>query len=501
MNKNTTNPWLIACIVVMMALLEVLDMTIVSVALQDMKGSLSAAPDQITWTITVYVVSAAIIMPMSGLLSARFGRKQLLVASAFGFTAASFMCGLSQTLWQMVLFRGFQGVFGALLPSLAQGTLVDTFSKKDFPKAMALYGIGLMVGPILGPVLGGVITDHFGWRYIFYVNVPIGILGGILAIYFLPPTPKVERKLDGWGVFLLALAIGSLQFVLDKGDEDNWFASHWILLASLVSVCTFIVFIMKGLRDPDNVIRFAIFKDKNFSLGCMAMLLYCAVFLGTLSWLPMMLELFLNYPAQTAGFALMPRGVACLLVIALTPKLGTWIDSRYLVAASAFFYAIGTYVLSQFNLNQGIEALLIPNILQGIATGLFFVPLNNLSFQTIDKIYTNESTGLMNFFRSIGSSIGVAIFSTFMTRQVQENWHVLGQNISSFNPNLQHWMSQTGMNLSQPSTIAVLGDIVNNQAYAISFGHVSQIFCFLILPIIPVVLFMTPRKGRGELGE
>lgn len=500
-SQTDTNQWFIAIIVVMLALVEVLDMTIVSVALQYMKGALSAAPDQITWTITIYVVSAAIVMPMAGLLSARFGRKQLLIVSALGFTASSFLCGLSQTLMQMIIFRGFQGLFGALLPPLAQATIVDTFNKKDMPKAMALYGIGLMVGPILGPVLGGTITEHLGWRFIFYVNVPIGLLGSLLAFRYLPATAKVERKLDGIGVMLLAACIGSLQFVLDKGNEENWFASSLIIFACLLSVVTFILFLLKGLRDEENVIRFAIFHDKNFTLGCFTMLLYCAVFLGTLSWLPLMLELFLNYPAETAGFALMPRGLACLCIIALTPKLAGWIDSRYLVAAAALLYSLGTLFLSHFNLDQGIDALLLPNILQGAATGFFFVPLNNLTYQTLPKMYSNEASGLLNFFRSMGSSIGVAVFSTLMTRHAQNNWHHLGVFISSLNPNLQAWMTSTHMNLANPSTIAVLGNIVNNQAYAMAYVSANQIFSLLVLLIIPVVLLMTPRKGQGAMAE
>ena len=497
--KQDTNKWFIAVIVVMLALVEVLDMTIVSVALQDMKGALSAAPDQITWTITVYVVSAAIVMPMTGLLSARFGRKQLLVISAIGFTASSFMCGLSQTLWQMILFRGMQGIFGALLPPLAQATLVDTFSQKDLPKAMAIYGIGLMVGPILGPVLGGILTDHLGWRFIFYVNVPIGLVGAVLAYTFLPSTPKVERKLDYWGVLLLALSVGSLQFVLDKGNDDKWFNSNLILCATLLSIIAFMIFMAKGFRDPDNVIRFRIFKDRNFTLGCASMFLYCCVFLGTLSWLPLMLELFLNYPAQTAGLAIMPRGVACLIVIALTPKLATRFDARYLVALAAVLYSIGTLILARFNLNQDLDTLFWPNIFQGLATGFFFVPLNNLTYQSMPKEYSNEATGLLNFFRSLGSSVGVAIFSTLMTRGAQVGWHNLGQNISIMNPALHLWAQQAHMNLKDPQTLAVLGNIINNQAYAMAFVHANQIFSILMLALIPVVLCMTPKRaGKGE---
>jgi len=494
-------PWGIAFIVVTLALVEVLDMTIVSVALQNMKGALSASPNQITWTITAYVVSSAIVMPLTGLLSARYGRKELLIISAIGFTIASFLCGLSETLWQMVAFRGLQGMFGALLPPLAQATLVDTFSKKDLPKAMALYGVGLMVGPILGPVLGGVITDHLGWRFIFYVNIPVGIIGALLAWQYLPFTPKTPRKLDLWGVGILAIAVGSLQFVLDKGNEENWFSSNLILFMAFLSVTFFIIFIFKGLQDKDNVINFKIFRDKNFTLGCTSMFLYCAAFLGTLSWLPLMLELFLNYPASTAGLALMPRGVACLLVIALTPKLAMRFDSRYLVMIAAILYAWGVLILARFNLGQGLDALLLPNILQGAATGFFFVPLNNLTYQTLSKTHTNEATGLLNFFRSLGSSVGVALFSTLMTRQVQENWHVLGQKISPFNHQLSAWQNASGLSVHHPSTIAILGNIVNNQAYAIAFVHTCQIFSLLVLLVVPAVFWMAPRVGRVAMGE
>ena len=491
--------WLIVFIVVMLAVVEVLDMTIVSVALQDMKGALAAAPDQITWTITVYGVSAAIVMPMTGLLSARFGRKNLLIVSAYGFTASSFLCGLSTSLIQIVIFRGLQGLFGALLPSLAQATIVHTFDKKELPKAMAIFGVGMMVGPILGPVLGGLITEHLGWRFIFYVNLPIGIMGALLAAKFLPATPGGERQIDYTGLILLILSVGGLQFVLDKGNEMNWFASNAILFASGVSVCSFIAFFYKGCADPNHVVNFKLFKDKNFGLGCLIMFFYCVMFLGTLSWLPLMLELFYHFPTETAGLALMPRGVACLFTIVLSARLVKVIDSRYLIIASVFLYAYGTYMMSSFNLQQGADVLLMPNLIQGAAVGLFFVPLNGLAYQSLDKKYFNEASGLFNFCRSMGSSVGVAVFTAIMSRQTQVSWNDMIQHINPFNPAYVHWANTMHSVMPGPIATAVLGEnIINSQAYMVAFVDGNYLFCFLILLLIPLIMWMSPRVATGD---
>ncbi len=489
--------WLIVCIVVMLAVVEVLDMTIVSVALQNMKGALAAAPDQITWTITVYGVSAAIVMPMTGLLSARFGRKRLLILSAYGFTASSFLCGLSTSLAQIVLFRALQGLFGALLPSLAQATIVHTFDKKELPKAMAIYGVGMMVGPILGPVLGGVITDHMGWRFIFYVNVPIGVIGALLAAKFLPATPGGERKIDYNGLVLLALSVGALQFVLDKGNELNWFSSNVILGASALSLVSFIAFFYKGCIDPDHVVNFRIFRDKNFTIGCVVMFFYCVIFLGTLSWLPLMLELFYNFPTETAGLALMPRGLACLVFIVLSARLVKHVDSRYLIIAAIVIFAYGTHLITGFNLQQGEEALLWPNLLQGAATGLFFVPLNGLAYQSLDKKYFNEASGLFNFFRSMGSSVGVAIFTTVMSTQVQVSWHDLIMHVNPFNPSYNSWLQYMHQLVPDPIALGVLGEnVINSQAYMIAFIDGNYLFSFFMLLLIPFVLWMSPRVAK-----
>lgn len=521
----TKNRWIIAMIVVMLSLVEVLDITIVAVALENMKGALAAAPDQITWTITAYVVSAAIVMPLTGLLSARYGRKQMLVLSAYGFTLASCLCGLSQNLWQMVFFRVCQGAFGALLPPLAQATLADTFRGKDLPKAMSLFGMGLMIGPILGPVLGGYISDDFGWRYVFFINIPIGILGAILAMKFLPETPKTPRAFDFKGLGLLALGVGTFQYILDRGNELDWFNSPQVIIMTLVCFLSLLAFIIRGWGKKDNVIHFDVLRDKNFTLACLIMLIYFACFLGTLSWLPLWLELFLNYSPTIAGLTMMPRGIACLLVIMISAPLSKYVDARYFVACSTIAFAIGVRMLSNYNLDVGYENLFWPNIFMGVAVGFFFVPLNALAYQSLPASLVNEASGFINFCRSMGGSIGVAIFSTLMFKQSQINWQRLGGHLHPFNPALYQYVAnvpwvptnvasytQGGQalyahyavgywGLHAPQTAGQLGQLLYNHSYMQAFVNANYLFSYLALIVVPLVLFMNKRVATHPAAE
>lgn len=491
--------YIIALIVVMLALVEVLDITIISVAMRNMQGALAAAPDQITWTITAYVVSAAIVMPLTGLLSARFGRKQMLVLSAYGFTFSSFLCGLSQSLWQMVFFRACQGAFGALLPPLAQATLADTFRGKELPKAMALFGIGLMVGPIFGPILGGVISQDLGWRYVFFINIPIGIVGGLLAAKYLPETPKLERHMDFMGLGLLVLGVGSLQYLLDRGNELDWFGSNQIIIAAMISALALLAFIIRGWNYKDNVIRFEVLRDKNFILACLIMLIYFACFLGPMSWLPLWLELILNYPSATAGLVLMPRGIACLLTIIISVKIMEKMDARYFIALSTICYAAGTYVLSTYNLFINEANLILPNIFIGIAVGLFFIPLNALAYQSLAPKFINDASGLINFFRSMGSSIGVAVFTTFVTRQAQISWHQLGGFMNPFNPAFYGYLHQAHWDINNNQAYAQFAQILYNQSYMQGFIYANRMFSWMAVLVVPLVLMIDKRVGKADI--
>lgn len=491
------NRWMIAFTVILLAVVEVLDITIVSVALLNMKGALSASPDQITWTITVYVIAAAIFMPLTGFLTKRFGRRRLLFWSALGFAAASFLCGLAQTLTQMILFRGLQGAFGALLPTLAQSTLLDTFRGEEANKAMAFFGVGIMLAPILGPILGGYITDTVSWRWIFFINVPICLIAAALTLLFLVETPIQKVKTDWVGLLLLALSIGSMQYILDKGNDTGWFSSHWLLGVAVFSLLAWFFFLLRGIGRKAHVINFAIFKDKNYTLSCLAMLIYCGVLLGAYSWLPLWLEIFMHYPAMTVGLVLIPRGVACLLGMFLMPTLLKWLDARLLVIIACIAYAAGSYLMVHFNLTISPETLLWPNVLQGLATGFFFVPLTALAYQTLSPAYLDEASGLFNFFRSLGSSIGVALFSTIMAVMAQRSWNTLGQYITPFNSRLLHWLSLQGYSIQSPIAYQQLGQLLTQQTNMIAFNDGSYLFTFLVLLLVPVVLFMDRQVGAA----
>lgn len=492
------NRGMIALTVILLAVVEVLDITIVAVALPDMKGALSASPTQITWTITVYVIAAAICMPLTGFLTKRFGRKRLLIVSAFGFGASSLLCGLAVNLLQMICFRGMQGAFGALLPALAQSTLLETFPGKESNKAMALFGIGVMLGPILGPVLGGIITDSFGWRWIFFVNIPICIFAGILASRFLTESKIESAKTDWLGLTLLAIAVGSFQYVLDKGNELGWLSSITIQVMLLTSVFIFLWFLIRGLGLKNNIITLKIFRDKNYLLACLGMFIYCGVMLGSYSWLPLWLELFMHYPAATAGLVLAPRGLSCLTIMAFTPFLMKYVDGRWLVSIASILYAIGTYLLSGFNLYVSPFDVVLPNIFQGLATGFFFVPLTSMAYQTLPKHYLHEASGLYNFFRSVGSSVGVAVFSTIMSQMTQVSWHDLTKWITPNRPQFLHWLHIQGYHLHSPIAYQQLAEMFNRQVNMIAFNDGNYLFSFLCLLLIPIVwLIDRPKKNNA----
>jgi DHA2 family multidrug resistance protein len=434
-------------------------------------------------------------MPLTGLISGRYGRKKTLIISAFGFAFSSLLCGFAQNLIQIIIFRGLQGVFGALLPPLAQSTIVSIFNGHERNKAMAFYGMGMMIGPIFGPVLGGYITDHMGWRWLFFINVPVCLLGAYFAVRYLVETPIVKNKIDWKGLFLLACGIGMLQFVLDKGNEVGWFSAHSIQLASFISLSALSIFIFRGINQQGGVINFKIFKDRYYRLSCFAMLLYCAVLLGTFSWLPLWLELFMNYSPTQAGLAIMPRGIACLLIMIITPKLLKTFDPRLLIAISCLGFAAGSIMIAHFNLLQGESAIVMPNILQGLATGFFFVPLSVMAYQTLPKHFMDEASGLFSFFRSLGSSIGVAIFSAIMSTESQASWNSLSGWITPYHQALYQWLNANNLQLSDPKAYAELGNLLQAQSNMIAFNDANYLFAGFCL-LLMVIIWRLPRPRK-----
>ncbi len=489
MPENNTR-WMIAFTVILLAIVEVLDMTIVSVAMLDMKGALAASPTEITWTITVYVVSSAIFMPLTGFVTKSVGRKRLLLFSSMSFGLASALCGLSTSLTQIVIFRGLQGVFGAFLPAVAQATLLETFPGKERNKAMALFGVGIMLAPILGPILGGYITDHWGWRWIFYINVPVCLIAVLLTTRYINDTQRIKQTIDWSGLTLLAIGVGSIQYVLDTGNEKGWFGSHLIQLFSTIGILGVFFFILRGIGNEKNIVDFQVFKDRNYVLSCIAMFIYCAAMIGSFSWLPLWMEIFLGYPASTAGLILAPRGAACLLVILLTPVVLKYLDARISIVIAALLYFAGTYLMTGYNLQVSPANLFWPNILQGIGTGFFFVPLTSLAYQSLNANSMDTASGLFNFFRSVGASVGVALFSTIMSTQGQKLWNTLGGYINPFSQALNNWLNINHLTLQTPATYAHLASTVSLQSNMIAFNDANLLFAGLALLILPLMPFL-----------
>lgn len=490
--------WLIAITVMSVAVIEVLDMTIVNVALPNMMGALGANSSQITWVLTSYIVSSAICMPLTGFLVTRFGRKRLLIINVIGFLITSALSGMSVTLTQIVLFRTLQGIFGATLVPMSQYILRDTFPQEEQGKAMAIWGIGIMCGPVFGPTLGGYITESLNWRWIFYINVPVCIMAFFMTLKFIEETPRKKEFVDWLGLTLLAVGIGALQIVLDQGSQDNWFQSNFIVILSIVSAYCLIFFILRGLSYDKNIVNIRLFSDMNFTAATIMLTLYCITVFGILTLLPIMLENFMNYPVDTAGWVMAPRGITCALAMAIMAKLINKVDIRALVIAGLIFTVYGTYQMTQFNLNMSESYVIISGAVQGFGMGLFFVPISTIALSTLPSNATAEGSGLFSFGRSLGSSIGISLFSTVLTQESQINWHQLGGHITAFSPALKQWLVQQNLTLANPLTPQLLGQTLGQQSSMIAFLDCYWLAMILILFMFPLVfLLKKPKQTEG----
>jgi MFS transporter, DHA2 family, multidrug resistance protein len=482
--------------VVLTAILEVLDITIVSVAIPHMLGTFGATSDQITWVLTSYLVSAAVVMPLTGYLSARLGRRRLLIFSIVGFVISSALCGVSWNLESMVVFRLAQGICGAPLVPLSQAILLDAFPRNRQGQALAIFGLGIMVAPVLGPTLGGWLTDTFVWRAVFYINVPIGIFALLLAMGHLPRTEVRYLKTDWTGLVLLVLAVGSLQLVLDQGQTRDWFNSQFIQVFTAVTVFGGIAFLMRGWNKPDNIVDLSLLRDRNFAAGLIAIAAYGVTLFGTVALLPLLTQRLLGYPAMSAGLLFVPRAIASAIALAVTGNyLMRWIDSRLLVAAGIVLSAVGTIMMASLSLQADSWAIAAPGVLAGIGMGLFFVPLTAVAFGSVPNTKLDEASGLFALLRGIGSSVGIAVVSWLFVRQGQVHWDNLIANISPYNPAVPSYLAALGLNPQSPGAMVSVAREIARQAQMMAFVDLFWfigLFTFAILPL----LFMMKRPAR-----
>jgi len=487
--------------VVLTAILEVLDITIVSVAIPHMLGTFGATSDQITWVLTSYLVSAAVVMPLTGYLSARLGRRRLLIFSIVGFVVSSALCGLAWDLESMVIFRLAQGICGAPLVPLSQAILLDAFPRSKHGQALAIFGLGIMVAPVLGPTFGGWLTDTFVWRAVFYINVPIGLFALALAMGHLPRTDIRHLRTDWIGLVLLVFAVGSLQLVLDQGQTRDWFNSRFIQAFTAVCFFSGTAFLMRGWAKRDNIVDLSLLRDRNFAAGLLAITAYGVTLFGTIALLPLLTQRLMGYPAMSAGMLFIPRAIASAIALAVTGNyLMRWIDSRILVAAGIILSAVGTMLMASLNLQAAAWNIAWPGIVAGIGMGLFFVPLTSVAFGRIPNDKLDEASGLYALMRGIGASIGIAVVSWLFVRQSQIHWQSLIGHINPYNPAVPPYLSglaSQGLDPQSPAAISAVAHEIGRQAQMLAFVDLFWFIGLVTLGILPLVFMMKRPMREG----
>ena len=505
------NPWIIAVSVMFSTFMEVLDTTVVNVSLPHIAGSLSASIDESTWALTSYLVANAVILPLTGWLANHFGRKRLLMLSVAGFTIASFFCGLAPNLASLVVFRVLQGATGGALQPLSQAVLLEAFPPEGRGKAMAFWGLGIVVAPILGPVLGGWLTDQYSWRWIFYVNLPIGIISLVMTKMFIFDPPYIGKKsarIDFWGIGLLTVGIGALQVLLDKGQEDDWFASRFMVTLAVVSAFGLALFVLRELTTRDPVVNLRILKDRTFSTGVFLMTMVGFVLFGSLVLLPILLQTLLGYPPLQAGIALAPRGMGSFLAMPIIGIILARVGARKLLALGMTGGGLTLFWLGSLNLNIGYWDIFWPQFIQGIALGLLFVPLTTITMAPIAKEAMGNAASIFNLMRNIGGSIGIATATTILARQQQRELNLLGMHVNAYDPQTRALLDRirragmmargTDAATASSRAYAVVFGMVQRQATMLSFSHVFQFMAIVFFLMLPLLLLMkSPPKQGG----
>jgi DHA2 family multidrug resistance protein len=505
------NPWLIAVSVMFATFMEVLDTTVVNVSLPHIAGSLSATIDEATWALTSYLVANAIILPMTGWLASTFGRKRLIMAAVIGFTSSSFLCGLAPNLGMLIVFRIIQGATGGVMQPLSQAVLLEAFPPKDRGKAMGFWGLGIVVAPILGPVLGGWLTDTYSWRWVFYINIPVGMASLIMTQLYIFDPPylraKEGRSVDYWGIGMLAVGIGALQYVLDKGQQDDWFESSLILALAVVSAVSLIALVVHELTTKDPIVDLRVFRVRSYSIGVFLMTIVGFVMYGSMVLLPIMLQTLLGYPPLQAGIALAPRGIGSFFMMPLTGMIVGRVDARKLLTLGLFIGGGTMLWLSTINLNAGYWDIFWPQVIQGAGMSLLFVPLTTIAMDAIPREQMGYATSLFSLMRNIGGSIGIAVTGTLLARHTQATAVLYGANVTALDPTSQSMFNQLRAGFMAAGSDAVtatsrayaaLSGMVMRQASIVSFVGLFQLLGIVFLIVVPLVLLMKrPRSGSG----
>ena len=513
--QPSVNPWLIAASVMLATFLEVLDTSVANVALPHIAGNLSASYDEATWVLTSYLVSNAIVLPMTGWLGSYFGRKRFLIGCILLFTISSAACGAAASLGMLVFARVVQGAAGGALQPLSQAILMESFPPAKRGMAMAIFGLGVVVAPIIGPVLGGWITDNYSWRWVFYINIPFGILAIFMSQAFIEDPPYIRHqhersggRIDYVGFGALALWLATLQVILDRGQEDDWFNAPWICWGAMISLGSMIFFIVWELRAAHPLVNLRVMRHRNFAVGMFLITIVGIVLYSTTALLPLFLQSLMAYPALNSGLAMSPRGIGAVLALLVVGRMVGKIDARLLVGVGFALLAFGCWLLGGITLDIATISIQGPNVLSGIAMGFVFVPLTIATMGGLPNDQMGNATGLFNLMRNLGGSIGISMATTLVARGAQTHQALMVGHLTPYDPQSQHFLkTMTGAMMRNADPVTA-----QHQAQGLLYGMLSKhamlwayvdtfrtlvLLCVVCVPL--VLLFKKVRPSGGPI--
>lgn len=507
--RPSVNPWIVAASVMLATFMEVLDTSVANVALPHISGNLSATTDESTWVLTSYLVSNAIVLPATNWLARSFGRKRFLIVCIVIFTLASALCGAATSLSMLIFARVLQGAGGGALQPIAQSVLLESFPPEKRGQAMAVYGLGIVVAPIIGPTLGGWITDNYSWRWIFYINVPVGALAVFMANAFVedPPYMRGQKpgRIDYVGFGLMAVGLAGLQLVLDKGQQEDWFASSFIVWMVIVSVGALAAFVIWELRSDEPIVNLRVLKNRNFAVGVVLISVMGVVLYGSIALLPLFLQTLMGYPATASGMAVSPRGFGSILSMIVVGRLVGRVDGRWLIMFGFAVLAYSTWMLAGLNLDIAMSNVVWPNIISGCAMGFIFVPLTTMAMGTLPNEQVGNASGVYNLMRNTGGSIGIAAVTTLLSRGAQAHQSAIASHLTPYDPAFQERLRQItaalglrgGAGAASQQALASVYGVVLRQSMLMSFIDNFRLLAFLCLLCVPAALLFKKVRARG----
>ncbi|MCF8470291.1 MAG: DHA2 family efflux MFS transporter permease subunit [Parvibaculum sp.] len=482
-------------------IMQTLDSTIANVALPHMQGSFSSTQEQTAWILTSYIVAAAIATPATGFLAGRFGRKKLLAGAVIGFTLSSMLCGAATSLEQIVFFRVLQGFSGAAFVPLSQSILLDVYTFEQRASAMAMWGVGVMVGPIVGPALGGYLTDSYSWRWVFYINVPFGIIA-LAGILLSMPSSTLDRvrRFDWFGFAYLSLAIGAFQIMLDRGTHLDWFAANEIILEALIAGVALYLFIVHAATARNPFIELRLFRDRNLALGLIIMFIVGMILYATMALLPPFLETLMDYPVTTTGLVLAPRGMGTMVAMLVAGRMASRIDNRLLIAVGLGLASFSLWEMAQFNLEVSEWTIIRTGITQGFGIGFIFAPLTTITFATLSIDLRTEGTSFYSLLRNVGSSVGISTGETFITYMTQYNHAEMAAGIGPLNPAIRY-NTLPGWDITSLQGLEMINGEITRQAATIAYLNDFRLMMYLALIGVPLVFLMRARPPETPADE